>query len=81
MAYELELAEGCKIHNFFHVLCPKKALGQHVVTFTELPLLDEEGELLLVLETREWKLQSRTMKEYLVKWKDLLVEDATWECE
>ena len=42
VAYELEL-EGCKIHNFFHVSCLKKALGQHVVTSTELPPLDVEG--------------------------------------
>jgi hypothetical protein len=85
VAYELELPEGCRIHNVFHVSCLKKALGQHVVTSTELPPLDEEGQLVLVpeeiLEGRERKLRNRTIKEYLVKWKDLPIEDATWEGE
>jgi hypothetical protein len=47
--------------------------------------LDEEEQLVLVseaiLEVRERKLRNRTIKEYLVKWKDLLTEDGTWEGE
>ena len=50
MAYELELLEGCSIHNIFHVSCLKKALGQHDVTSTEMSPLDEEGQLVLVPE-------------------------------
>ena len=34
-----------------------------------------------VLKTRERRLRSRTIKEYLVQWKDLPSEDATWEEE
>ena len=85
MAYELELPEGSKIHNVFHVSCLKKAVGQHVATSSELPPLDEEGQLVLVpeeiLQERERKLRSRVIREFLVKWKDLPIEDTTWEGE
>ena len=47
--------------------------------------MDDEGYLTLipekVLKTRERRLRSRTIKEYLVQWKDLPSEDATWEEE
>jgi hypothetical protein len=34
-----------------------------------------------ITETRVKQLRSRVIKEYLVKWKDLPIEDATWESE
>ena len=46
--------------------------------------MDDEGKLVLVpeaiIEFKERNLRS-TIREYLVKWKDLQVEDATWESE
>jgi hypothetical protein len=85
VAYELEILEGSKIHNVFHVSCLKKVVGQQVTISEELPPLDEEGQLELVseevLEHREGRLRSRIIRECLVKWRVLLVEDATWEGE
>ena len=85
VAYELEFPEGRKIHNVFHVSCLKKALGQHVVASPELPPLDEEGKLVLVPEGiadwRERRLRNKMVREYLIKWKNLPLEDATWEGE
>jgi hypothetical protein len=85
VAYELELPQGSKIHNIFHVSCLKKALGQHIKPIEVLPPMDEEGQLILIpeeiLEIREKRLRNRSIKEYLIRWKDLPIEDATWEKE
>jgi hypothetical protein len=85
VAYELELPKESKIHNVFHVSCLKKAVGQFTNTSEELPPLDEEGQLELVpeevLEFRERKLRSRVIRECLIRWRGLPLEDATWESE
>jgi hypothetical protein len=56
----MELPQGSKIHNVFHVLCLKNSLGQHVIPIEALPPMDEEGHLVLipeqVLEVREKRL-------------------------
>ncbi|XP_059078173.1 uncharacterized protein LOC131876724 [Cryptomeria japonica] len=61
------------------------ALGQHITVSPDLPPMDEEGKLTLVpeeiLEVRERRLRSRVIREYLVRWRDLPIEDATWEGE
>lgn len=85
MAYELELPTDSSVHNVFHVSRLKKALGHHVVPSTTLPPLNDEGKLILVpkaiLDVREKTLRKRVIREYLIKWRDLPVEDATWESE
>ena len=84
VAYELELPQESKIHNVFHVSSLKKTLGQHIAPSTELPPLDD-GLLILIperiIQTRERKLRNRVIREYLVQWKELPPEDATWEGE
>ena len=51
----------------------------------ELPPIDDEGHLVLqpeaIIDTRERQLWSRTVREFLVRWRNLPDEDATWESE
>ena len=51
----------------------------------ELPPMDDEGHLVLqpeaIIDTRERQLRSRMVQEFLVRWKNLSDEDATWESE
>ena len=76
---------GSKIHNVFHVLWLKKVIGQHILVSYILPPLDDEGQLVLIpekiLKTRERMLRIRTIKEYLVQWKDFPSEEETCEDE
>ena len=76
---------GSRIHNVFHVTCLKKAIGQNITVTTDLPPLNEEGKLILepaeILEVRERVLRNRTVREYLVRWRHLPLDDRTWEGE
>ena len=85
VAYKSELPMGSKIHNVFHVSCLKKVIGQHISVSYTLPPLDDVGQLVLIpdkiLRTRERRLRSRTIKEYLVQWKYFPSKKATWEEE
>ena len=79
--YELELPTGSKIHNVFHVSCLKKVIGKSILVSETLPPLYDKGQLILIpdkiLKTREVRLRSRTIKEYLIQWKDLPSEEST----
>jgi hypothetical protein len=85
VAYQLDLPDKSRIHNVFHVSCLKKVLGQQQKAQTILPMLDEEGRIILepeaIIATREKRLCSRVIKEYLIKWKNLPEEDVAWESE
>ena len=85
VAYELELPMGSKIHNVFHVSCLKNVIGQNILVSYTLPPLDDKGQFVLIrdkiLRTRGRRLSNRAIKEYLVQWKDIPSEEATWEDE
>ena len=85
MSYKLELPATSRVHPFFHVSCLKKVIGDKIPIQTILPELDEEGKVILELEkiseTRTKQLRNRVIIEYLIKWKNLPIEDSTWEDE
>jgi hypothetical protein len=58
-------------------------LGKQHKAQTILPMLDDEGRVILELEaiisTRERRLCSQIIKEYIIKWKNLPEEHAAWE--
>jgi hypothetical protein len=64
VAYTLELPEGIIIH-VLHVVCLKKALGQHLTTSTDHPPLYEEGKLVLSPE-RIVDVQERRLRSYFL---------------
>nr|MDZ8003588.1 RNase H-like domain-containing protein [Nostoc sp. DedSLP05] len=83
VAYALELPSNSKIHDVFHVSNLKKKIGYHTGVATELPVTNEEGKMIVepegIIEVRQRKLRSRDITEYLVKWKGLPHQEATWE--
>jgi hypothetical protein len=48
IAYDLELPQGSRIHNIFHVSYLKKYIIQHIIPIEILPPMHEEGNLVLI---------------------------------
>ena len=50
-----------------------------------LPELYEEGKIIVepkeITEVRSRNLRNRSISEYLIKWKNLPIEDSTWKDE
>ena len=65
--------------------CLKKKLGSINHIQTELPMLDDEGKLVLepkcILEIKTIIVHSISVNEYLIKWRNLPNDEATWETE
>ena len=85
MAYKLELPASSWVHPVFHVSCLKKVIRDKIPIQIVFPELDDEGKVILgpekISETRTKQLQTQVITEYLIKWKNLPVEDSTWEDE
>jgi hypothetical protein len=81
VAYKLALPNHSKLDPIFQVSFLKKVIGTKCQTQTSLPELDEEGSIFLqpraVLDQHECCLCQQTIKEFLVQWKDIPLEDAT----
>lgn len=79
---KIDLPYNTRIHNIFHVSRHKKVFRKKISPCDELPPLDDEGKLVLelkaILDKKKRILRNIIILEYLVKWKNLLEEDATW---
>jgi hypothetical protein len=51
MAYRLEFPPYSCVHPFFHVSCLKKIIENKILVQIVLPEIDEEGKIILELET------------------------------
>jgi hypothetical protein len=85
VAYKLELPPYSHVHLVFHVSFLKKVTANKIPVQTILLEINEEGRIILepetMLETQIKQLRNQTITKDCVKWKNLPVEEATWEDE
>ncbi|WOH02793.1 hypothetical protein DCAR_0522183 [Daucus carota subsp. sativus] len=83
VAYKLRLPDHCRIHPVFHVSLLKKYIGQTPVSSGTLPEYDQEDVMILtpekVLQRRQVSKGNQTVVQWLIKWKDLDMTEASWE--
>lgn len=83
VAYKLELPADSQLLPVFHVSLLKKYVGQEVIVQTNLPTVAEDETVNLVLaeilDHRWVKQGKKIVHEVLIRWVNLLVEDATCE--
>ncbi|GKD31962.1 ty3-gypsy retrotransposon protein [Tanacetum coccineum] len=83
VAYCLGLPPTSKIHPVFHVLFFKPFIGEGIVSVTNLPEEDREGQPvdqpLAVCATRDILHNGEPSRQILVQWRDCSPEEATWE--
>lgn len=83
VAYQIELPAGAKIHDVFHMSQMKKRIGKGKVPQTELPRINEVGEIqiepMAVLERRLVKKGNGPATMVLIQWTNGTEKEATWE--
>jgi len=83
VAYKLLLPNGCLLHPVFHVSQLKKHLGPLVIPTPDLPLVDKNGNIKVapetILERRLIPRNNEPVVQWLIKWINLSVQEATWE--
>lgn len=83
VAYKLDLPQGAKLHNVFHVSRLKKKIGKTKLVQVDLPGIDEHGsqnpQPIAILDRRLIKRHNKPATMVLVKWKNGTNEEATWE--
>jgi hypothetical protein len=81
--YKLEFTPFSCVHPTFHVYFLNKVIKNKIPVQTILLEINEQGKIILdleiILEKRINQLRNRAIIEYLVKWKNLIVEEVTWE--
>ncbi|KAL6203482.1 hypothetical protein ACLB2K_027182 [Fragaria x ananassa] len=83
VAYRLELPPNSRLHPVFHASLLKKRIGDSAPVSGTLPQFDKDGQVvwepLRVLDMGTRTYSKRRITTWLVQWKRLQVEDATWE--
>jgi hypothetical protein len=83
VAYKLLLPEGCGIHPVFHVSQLKKHIGAKATPQENLPLIDNDGNILMqpeaLLDRRLTPRNNEPGVQWLIKWINLPAEATTWE--
>ncbi|KAE8733313.1 hypothetical protein F3Y22_tig00001349pilonHSYRG00080 [Hibiscus syriacus] len=83
VAYKLGLPDSSRLHPVFHVSLLKKHVGDSVITLTETPAINDDGQIRVepykVMGRRIINRQKKLVSQLLVRWRNLDETSDTWE--